>query len=58
MFIKSSIFFEVIKTVDQGLTFDIVYNDFTRAFDKVPRAGLVNKLISVGISGHLLKWIT
>ena len=35
-----------------------MYYDFAKAFDKVPRARLINKLKSVGISGHLLKWIS
>jgi ribonuclease P/MRP protein subunit RPP40 len=35
----------------------VVYIDFTKAFDLVPHAKLLQKLESYGIQGYLLKWI-
>ncbi len=43
--------------LDEGNPFDIVYLDFAKAFDKVPRAPLVSKLKSMGLSGPILSWI-
>ena len=48
----------VTSTVDGGNAFDIIYYDFSKAFDKVPRARLIEKLKSVGIFGQVLDWIT
>ena len=31
--------------------------DFQKAFDKVPHARLLNKLLAHGISGKILQWI-
>ena len=44
-------------TVDEGKPFDVVFLDFAKAFDKVPRRRLLKKLHSHGIRGQLLKWI-
>ena len=45
------------KAVDEGNAFDIVYFDFSKAFDKVPTERLLSKLKAFGILGHLLFWI-
>lgn len=37
---------------------DVVYLDFSKAFDKVSHIKLVSKLVSYGVSGCLLKWLT
>jgi len=34
-----------------------IYLDFQKAFDKVPHARLLNKLLANGISGKILQWI-
>ena len=49
---------KVTSIVDEGDAFDIIYYDFSKAFDKVPRARLVEKMKSVGIFGSVLNWIT
>ena len=36
---------------------DIIYTDFSKAFDSVPRERLLRKVESYGIQGNLLKWI-
>ena len=35
---------------------DVVFLDFSKAFDKVNRAVLLQKLCNFGITGSLLKW--
>jgi hypothetical protein len=45
------------KAVDEGLCMDVVYLDFAKAFDKVPKKRLVKKLRAHGIDGPLLTWI-
>jgi len=40
----------VTDAVDIGKPVDIIYLDFQKAFDKVPRAKLLHKLAAHGIS--------
>ena len=44
--------------LDEGESFDVVYLDFKKAFDKVPHQRLVSKLWDQGINGDLLVWIS
>ena len=43
---------------DEGAAMDVVFLDFAKAFDKVPRERLLKKLHAHGIRGNLLQWIT
>ncbi len=43
--------------VDRGDPFDIIFLDFVKAFDKVPKERLLAKLRAHGISGEPLAWI-
>ena len=45
------------KEIDEGSAIDAVYMDFSKAFDKVPHGGLLNKVKSHGIQGEVAKWI-
>jgi len=43
--------------VDGGGNFDVIYLDFAKAFDKVPKQRLMKKVRAHGIRGPLLNWI-
>ena len=47
----------VTSEVDEGNSADVVYLDFSKAFDKVPYGRLGKKLEGHGISGKCLHWI-
>jgi len=47
----------VTKAVDEGRPMDIIFLDFSKAFDMVPRERLLAKLESKGISGTVLSWL-
>ena len=43
--------------VDEGRAVDVVYMDFSKAFDKVPHGRLVQKVGSHGIKGEVARWV-
>lgn len=43
---------------DQGQVVDLILFDFVKAFDRVHHQTLIDKLVTIGISGNLLQWIT
>ena len=45
------------KWLDEGRSFDVIYLDFAKAFDKVCHRRLVIKLQEYGILGKILKWL-
>ena len=47
----------VTREVDEGKPFDIVFLDFAKAFDKVPKNRLLEKLSAHGVRGDVLRWI-
>ena len=47
----------VTADVDKGDSVDILYLDFQKAFDKVPRERLLTQLEAHGFPDNLLKWI-
>lgn len=45
------------RSLDARIPVDVVYLDFSKAFDRVPRRRLLHKLEWCGIRGSLLRWI-
>ena len=45
------------KMIENNESFDIIYTDFSKAFDSVAHERLLVKLQNVGITGNLLNWI-
>ncbi len=50
-------FDKVTESVDRGEAVDIFYLDFAKAFDKVPRERLLEKLRAKGVDGEVLAWL-
>ena len=48
---------DISISIDQGKTVDLIFFDFSKAFDTVCHAILLQKLFSIGICGMLLSWI-
>ena len=48
---------KVTQILDMGGSVDVIYLDFSKAFDKVPHQRLLNKLENFGISGKIKSWI-
>jgi len=48
---------EIASLLDQGVQTDILFFDFSKAFDEVPHARLFIKLDYYGIRGPYLDWI-
>ena len=48
---------KVTSEFDQGNAMDVVYLDFSKAFDKVPHRRLLEKARAHSIAGNLLRWI-
>ena len=51
-------FLEVVtRVVDEGKNMDIVFLDFAKAFDKVPKERLLVKLTAQGVGGRVKHWV-
>ena len=48
---------EWTKLIEEGETFDVIYIDFSMAFDSVAHKRLLIKLERIGITGDFLRWI-
>lgn len=46
------------NSFDRGMPVDVIYLDFSKAFDRVPKKRLLLKLEHSGIRGRLLGWIS
>ena len=45
------------KWMDEGKSFDVIYCDFAKAFDKVPWERLLAKMQGMGVGGNILGWV-
>jgi len=52
-----SFYDQVTRVVDEGKAVDVIYLDFSKAFDTVPRSILLEKLAAHGLDGCTLHWI-
>ena len=43
--------------IEEGKMFDLIYMNFSKAFDSVPHVRLMSKLNALGIDGEILGWI-
>ena len=48
---------DLTRAIDEGRTVDLVFFDYSKAFDTVSHVILLQKLLSIGVSGELLDWI-
>ncbi len=48
---------KITEMFDNNKPLDIIYLDFAKAFDKVPKQRLIKKLEAHGVKGNVLKWI-
>ena len=48
---------DLLNKMEDGSNVDVVYLDFSKAFDKVDHAILLKKLKAIGITGKAGKWI-
>lgn len=44
------------EILDEGDSLDVVYLDFSKAFDSVPHRRLIEKMKALGIDGPIMKW--
>jgi hypothetical protein len=47
----------VSKSISEGNSVDVLYTDFSKAFDKVSHKKLIYKLTAYGVRGRMLSWV-
>ena len=52
-----SFYSKVYESADNGNSYDTMYLDFSKAFDKVPHQRLLIRVRAHGIDGKILGWI-
>ena len=51
------LFRRLVKMIEKGEHFDVIYTDFSKAFDSVTHQRLLCKLKHFGIRGDVLNWV-
>lgn len=46
------------EAMDSGSQIDVVYTDYSKAFDRIDHTILISKLQNIGIHGDLLRWFS
>ena len=49
---------DITQEVDNGKTLDLIFFDYSKAFDKVCHTILLQKLTDIGVSTQLVRWIS
>ncbi|GAB0178158.1 mitochondrial enolase superfamily member 1 [Grus japonensis] len=52
-----SFYDKVTHLMDEGKAVDVVYLDFSKAFDTISHSILLQKLAAHGLDGHILRWV-
>ncbi|GAB0188176.1 mitochondrial enolase superfamily member 1 [Grus japonensis] len=52
-----SFYDKVTCLMDEGKAVDVVYLDFSKAFDTISHSILLEKLAAYGLDGHTLRWV-
>ncbi|KAK4810585.1 hypothetical protein QYF61_007322 [Mycteria americana] len=52
-----SFYDKVTRLVDEGKAVDVVFLDFSKAFDTVPHSILLDKLSNCGMSRYMVRWL-
>ena len=53
-----SFYNNVAKCVDKGGCYDVIFLDFSKAFDKIPHCKLLDKLCKLNVDRKLIEWIS
>ena len=48
---------KVYEAIDNGESYDIIYLNFSKAFDKVPHSRLLKEIRADGVDGNILAWL-
>ena len=48
---------EWASMIEKGKAFDVIYTDFSKAFDSVAHERLLHKQVKMGIAEDLLNWV-
>jgi len=51
------VFEDLNQCLDEGYGIDVIYLDYRKAFDTVPRQRLIHKLQLLGFEGKLITWL-
>jgi hypothetical protein len=48
---------DIAASLDEGARTDVIITDFSKAFDLVPRYGLLTKIAETGVDLRVVAWI-